>query len=91
MAGYCTASEILASGKPSLMVPRAVPREEQLNRARRLAEAGRIDLLVPEELTAASMRAALDGLLAREPRGAKPLAGAAEVRQVLLAATTAAT
>lgn len=91
MAGYCTASEVLASGKPSLMVPRSVPREEQLNRARRLAADGRVELLLSEDLTPEALRTALDHLLAQEPRGAKPLAGASQVRKILLAATAAGT
>lgn len=38
MAGYNTANEILASGRPALFVPRSTPRTEQLIRARRLEE-----------------------------------------------------
>lgn len=91
MSGYCTTAEVLASGKPSLMVPRSVPREEQLNRARRLADAGRVELLVPEDLTAESMRSALDDLLTKEFDGAKPLSGAREVGQLLRAAIAAGT
>ncbi|HEX8098839.1 MAG TPA: glycosyltransferase [Actinomycetota bacterium] len=37
MAGYNTVVEILATGVPALLVPRVVPRREQLVRARRLA------------------------------------------------------
>ena len=91
MAGYCSAAEVLASGKPALMVPRAVPREEQLNRARRLAAAGRTLLLEPADLGAATMRDALDQLLSAEARPATVLTGAADVRRVLTAATAANT
>jgi predicted glycosyltransferase len=83
MTGYSTTAEILASGKPSLMVPRAVPREEQLNRARRLAAEGRIAMIHPSELTAESMRAALDPLLAQAPRPASTPSGAADVKRIL--------
>lgn len=86
MAGYCSASEVLASGKPSLMVPRAVPREEQLNRARRLADAGRISILPPTELSAKSISEALARLLAEQPRPPEKLTGATDVRRVLRAA-----
>lgn len=40
MAGYNTANEILASGRPALFVPRSTPRSEQLIRAQRLEELG---------------------------------------------------
>lgn len=86
MAGYCTATEVLASGKPALMVPRSVPRAEQLNRARRLAADGLVQLLVPEELSPGSMRAAIDQLLARGAREPRILSGAGDVRRVMSAA-----
>lgn len=85
MTGYATTAEILASGKPSLMVPRAVPREEQLNRARRLAADGRVALLHPADLNPGAMRAAIEELLAQDSRGAEPLSGAADVRRLLVA------
>ncbi len=40
MAGYNTTVEILASGRPSLLVPREGPRMEQMLRARMLARRG---------------------------------------------------
>lgn len=88
MAGYCTSTEVIASGKPALMVPRAVPREEQLNRAKRLADAGRVSLLDPRELSAESMRAALAELLTQEARGAESLSGAGDVGRLLRAVTS---
>lgn len=45
MAGYNTACEVLASGRPALLVPRCRPRAEQLIRAKRLAELGAVDTL----------------------------------------------
>lgn len=83
MAGYSTTAEVLASGKPSLMVPRAVPRVEQLNRARRLAAEDRILMLTPHELSAESMREALDELLNRDPCPPERLSGASDVRRYL--------
>ncbi|SFU20818.1 glycosyltransferase family protein [Mesorhizobium sp. YR577] len=49
MGGYNTYCEILSFDKPALIVPRVKPREEQLIRARRAAELGLIDMLLPEE------------------------------------------
>ncbi|MEA2220002.1 MAG: hypothetical protein QOJ35_2628 [Solirubrobacteraceae bacterium] len=83
MAGYCTVAEVLASGRPALLVPRAFPREEQLNRARRLALNGRVSMLAPGALDAASMRRALDGLLAREPVPAEAPLGAQDAAGIL--------
>lgn len=49
MGGYNTFCEILSFDKPALIVPRVTPREEQLIRARRAAELGLIDMLLPTE------------------------------------------
>ncbi len=49
MGGYNTFCEILSFDKPALIVPRVVPRQEQLIRARRAAELGLVDMLLPEE------------------------------------------
>jgi predicted glycosyltransferase len=49
MGGYNTFCEIMSFDKPALIVPRVSPREEQLIRARRAAELGLIDMLLPEE------------------------------------------
>lgn len=49
MAGYNTANEILASGRPALFVPRSSPRSEQLIRARRLEELGLAACLTDSE------------------------------------------
>lgn len=82
MAGYSTTAEVLASGKPALMVPRAIPREEQLNRAKRLAASGLVAYLDPRELTTEKMRAAIDELLSREARAPERLSGASDVRMM---------
>jgi predicted glycosyltransferase len=84
MAGYCTVAEILASGKPALLVPRAAPREEQLNRARRLAAAGRVDMLHPDAADPAELRRAIDRLLDRAPVAQPPLTGAADAAAILI-------
>lgn len=49
MGGYNTFCEILSFDKPALIVPRITPREEQLIRAKRAAELGVIDMLLPAE------------------------------------------
>ena len=48
MGGYNTYCEILSFDKPALIVPRVRPREEQLIRARRAAELGLVEMLLPE-------------------------------------------
>ncbi|MFK8080357.1 MAG: glycosyltransferase family protein [Granulosicoccus sp.] len=49
MGGYNTFCEILSFDKPALIVPRTVPREEQLIRTRRAAELGMVDMILPED------------------------------------------
>ena len=49
MGGYNTYCEILSFDKPALIVPRTMPRQEQLIRASRAAELGLVDMLLPEE------------------------------------------
>jgi predicted glycosyltransferase len=68
MGGYNTYCEILSFDKPALVVPRVVPREEQLIRARRAAELGLIDLLLPEEAADAARLAAALRSLPNRPR-----------------------
>ncbi len=51
MGGYNTVCEILSFEKNALIVPRVVPRREQLIRAERLAHHKFLDLMSPDELT----------------------------------------
>ena len=67
MAGYNTISELMRARKPALLVPRTGPSEEQLIRARGLERAGLQEMIHPADLSASSLRAALDRLLSREP------------------------
>ena len=68
MGGYNTYCEILSFDKPALIVPRVRPREEQLIRARRAAELGLIDMLLPDEAADAMRLAkALKALPSRPP------------------------
>jgi predicted glycosyltransferase len=64
MGGYNTTCEILACGRRALIVPRVVPRREQLIRAERLSALGAVDLLHPSALSAD----ALSSWLAAGPR-----------------------
>lgn len=52
MAGYNSANEILASGRPVLFVPRSTPRSEQLIRAQRLQQLGLASCLTDTEVSA---------------------------------------
>ncbi len=66
MAGYNTFCEILSFDKPALVVPRVEPRQEQLIRARRGAEFGLVDMLLPDEAAdPLRLAAALKALPAR--------------------------
>lgn len=63
MGGYNTTTELLASRKRALIVPRVEPRVEQLIRAERLAGLGLIDMIHPHELTPELMRRKVEELL----------------------------
>ncbi len=56
MGGYNTVCEIASQKKPSLIVPRTVPREEQLIRAQVLCSRGFCDYLHPNHLTSRTLR-----------------------------------
>lgn len=72
MGGYNTFCEILSFDKPALIVPRTVPREEQLLRAQRAAELDMTDMLVPEDADdPQKMAAALLTLLSRDKPSAR--------------------
>jgi predicted glycosyltransferase len=55
MGGYNSVCEVLTAGKPALIVPRVVPRAEQLIRAERLQQLGLADVLHPRFVTPASI------------------------------------
>lgn len=83
MAGYSTLAEILGAGKPALVVPRIFPREEQLNRARRWAATGRVQMLLPGELEPARLATAIARLLEEPPSAPEPLTGARDAAAIL--------
>ncbi len=74
MAGYNTVCEVVSAAKPALLVPRAEPRAEQTMRADALARLGLVDVLPQEEVSAASLEAAVRKLLARAQGGWRPQA-----------------
>lgn len=84
MAGYNAVAEVLASGKPALLVPRTSPREEQLNRARKLAAAGRVEMLDPSALEPALLSRVIQSLLDRAPVARKTPTGARDAARILL-------
>jgi predicted glycosyltransferase len=64
MGGYNTVCEIISQKKPFLIVPRTVPREEQLIRAQVLCSSGICDYLHPDQLTPKALWKKLSHLLA---------------------------
>ena len=63
MGGYNTVCEILSLNKPSLIVPRQTPREEQLIRAKVLKEKGLADYLRWDRLETKPLREKIDSML----------------------------
>jgi predicted glycosyltransferase len=77
MAGYNTFCEIISFNKPAMLVPRVLPRREQLIRARRAAELNLVDAVLPDEADDARLMSAR---LIALPDRARPLeAGAASM------------
>jgi len=56
MGGYNTVCEIISQKKPFLIVPRTVPREEQLIRAQVLCSKGFCDYIDPRVLNSRALR-----------------------------------
>lgn len=63
MGGYNTTTELLAARKPAVIVPRVEPRVEQLIRARRLSALGLMEMIHPEDLAPATLRAKVEELM----------------------------
>jgi len=80
MGGYNTTIELLSIGSPSLIVPRCVPRLEQLMRTERLAARGLVSLLRPEELGAETVSAWLARPVAAPDAGALDMDGLERVK-----------
>jgi predicted glycosyltransferase len=75
MAGYNTFCEIISFDKPAMMMPRVLPRREQLIRASRAAELDLVDMLHPDDAENAELLSAR--LLALPGRSRPGQAGAA--------------
>ncbi len=75
MGGYNTSVEIIGSGKPAILVPRAAPRAEQKMRAQMLARLGYVWMAEPREGLAGRLAAQMAEFLcgARPHRGAPGL------------------
>lgn len=67
MAGYNTVCELLALKQRMLLVPRSVPRQEQLVRASILERNGLAQMLAPEQLTPTTLMESIQQALA-QPR-----------------------
>lgn len=77
MCGYNTFCEILSFDRPALVVPRTAPRLEQAIRARRAAELGLVQLMMPDEAEDAEIMAAALRRLPDAPRPSQSTAAAA--------------
>jgi predicted glycosyltransferase len=71
MAGYNSSVEVLATGTPAVLVPRAGPSAEQRTRARLFAERGWVRTVEPERLDGTTLAAAVLACLGAGP-GAAP-------------------
>jgi UDP-N-acetyl-D-glucosamine dehydrogenase len=69
MAGYNTICELLLFGRRAVLVPRAEPVQEQLIRARLLAERGYFDMVEPDELTPELLMSRVFAALQSSPPG----------------------
>ncbi len=78
MGGYNTLAEAVASGVPTVCVPRVEPRRDQLIRAQAFARRGFLRLLEPDRLTPEALRAEVESALvtrAFRPRATLDLGG----------------
>ncbi|MGH3665648.1 MAG: glycosyltransferase family protein [Egibacteraceae bacterium] len=83
MGGYNTTCELLAAGARSLVVPRVRPRQEQLIRAQRFADLGLVDVLHPDDLSAAAIARWVAAPPARRPVDAVDLGGVGRIPQLV--------
>ena len=88
MGGYNTFCEIVSFDKRALIVPRVAPREEQLIRARRAAELGLVNMLLPDQAAdplqlGAALRALPDRLLPSQAAGALTLDGLTHICDIV--------
>lgn len=74
MGGYNTMCEIVGAARPSLIIPRSVPREEQLIRARLFAAKGLLEYIPWETVEPAPMLERIEKLLHGGPAYERALA-----------------
>jgi predicted glycosyltransferase len=89
MGGYNTVCEIISQRKPLLIVPRTIPREEQLIRAQVLCSKGFCDYLHPGELSPSTLRDRIlklldNGSQYREKMASFPFTGLDVIRKQIL-------
>lgn len=70
MGGYGTMCEILTLKKPAIIVPRCQPVQEQLIRARRMADLGLVRMIHPQTLTPQALATAMQATLQELPKTA---------------------
>jgi predicted glycosyltransferase len=91
MGGYNTCVEVVASGKPAILVPRAAPRAEQRMRATMFERLGLVWSLEPGPELDARLARLVESILARTavqaPRRALDLDGASRVGDLFEAIT----
>ena len=71
MGGYNTLCEIVAAGRPAVIVPRTRPRLEQHLRAQAFAARGLVEMVPADEVTPARLAAAIEQAL-RHAAGPRP-------------------
>lgn len=81
MGGYNTVSEALSLARPTLIIPRVRPRQEQILRAERLAAMGAIDMLHPAQLSPAKLTEWMAAPLAPPPPLALDIGGLDRLRE----------
>jgi predicted glycosyltransferase len=67
MAGYNTTMEILRSGRPAILIPRAGPSAEQRTRARLFSARGWLAMIDPDDLSIDTVAGSIVGALGRAP------------------------
>jgi len=89
MGGYNTLVEAVASGAPTICVPRTAPRLEQHVRARAFAARGLLRVVPSDEVSGPRLRHEIEALLARRderPSGDLNLKGAERAAELLVEA-----
>jgi predicted glycosyltransferase len=75
MGGYNTMCEIVGAARPALIIPRSIPREEQIIRARIFAGKGLVEFIPLESVQPGPMLAGIEHLLDNAPAYEEALRG----------------